>query len=112
MKPSSRAPGALVILDGWGARENRDANAILQAKTPVMSGLLARYPHTLISASAESVGLPPGQMGNSEVGHMVMGAGRIVPQMFTVITTAVRDGTLKKNAVLRAACAKAVSSGT
>ncbi len=71
-------PHVLIILDGWGHREECKYNAIAEAKTPFMDHLLATYPHTLLDASAGSVGLPEGQMGNSEVGHMTIGAGKII----------------------------------
>jgi 2,3-bisphosphoglycerate-independent phosphoglycerate mutase len=74
------SPVVLVILDGWGYREATDGNAIAAAKTPVMDSLWAAYPHTLIRTSGKAVGLPEGQMGNSEVGHLNIGAGRVVPQ--------------------------------
>ena len=68
----------LLILDGWGYREQTDSNAIHSADSPVWDSLWANRPHTLIDTSGKSVGLPVGQMGNSEVGHMNMGAGRVV----------------------------------
>jgi 2,3-bisphosphoglycerate-independent phosphoglycerate mutase len=88
------APVVLVILDGWGYRENPAANAIAQAMTPVMDSLWQTYPHTLIHASGRDVGLPSGQMGNSEVGHLNLGAGRVVPQEFVRISDAVAEGEL------------------
>ena len=97
-------PVVLVILDGWGYRESQDGNAIANSKTPVMSSLWAAYPHTLIQASGKSVGLPDGQMGNSEVGHLNIGAGRIVPQELVRITDAVEDGTILSNSALLQAC--------
>ncbi|HBE52926.1 MAG TPA: 2,3-bisphosphoglycerate-independent phosphoglycerate mutase, partial [Cyanobacteria bacterium UBA11369] len=74
------SPVVLIILDGWGYREETDGNAIAAANTPVMDSLWAAYPHTLIRTSGKAVGLPEGQMGNSEVGHLNIGAGRVVPQ--------------------------------
>jgi len=91
------SPMVLVILDGWGYRENTNGNAIALAKTPVMDSLWATYPHTLIRTSGKDVGLPEGQMGNSEVGHLNIGAGRIVPQELVRISDAVEDGTLRQN---------------
>lgn len=73
-------PLVLVILDGWGYREDTQNNAIAQAITPIMDSLWATYPHTLIQTSGKAVGLPDGQMGNSEVGHLNIGAGRVVPK--------------------------------
>lgn len=77
---SAKKPMALVILDGYGHREAQADNAITNANTPVLDGLMATQPNTLISASGMDVGLPDGQMGNSEVGHTNIGAGRIVYQ--------------------------------
>ena len=73
-------PLVLVVLDGWGLREQREGNAIKLARTPTYLELLERYPHSSLQASGEQVGLPSGQMGNSEVGHITMGAGRVVYQ--------------------------------
>jgi len=93
-------PLVLIIRDGWGVSPSpkemaeKEGNATLLARTPVCEKLLANYPHTLIGCSGESVGLPDGQMGNSEVGHLNLGAGRIVYQDFTRITLAVRDGSI------------------
>jgi 2,3-bisphosphoglycerate-independent phosphoglycerate mutase len=97
------APLVLVILDGWGIRTARDHNAIALARTPTFTELLARYPHTELEASGERVGLPQGQMGNSEVGHMNMGAGRVVYQDLTRIDKAIADGELPSNPALVAA---------
>ncbi len=69
---------ALIVLDGWGHREDTSDNAIMEAKTPFFDSLIAEYPHTTLDASEENVGLPSGQIGNSEVGHMTIGAGRII----------------------------------
>ena len=96
-------PLVLIVLDGWGIREDRAHNAIAMARKPVYDALLARYPHAQLIASGEAVGLPAGQMGNSEVGHMNMGAGRIVYQDLTRIDKAVRDGELFQSPVLQAA---------
>jgi 2,3-bisphosphoglycerate-independent phosphoglycerate mutase len=88
------APGrplVLVILDGWGLREEREYNAIKLARTPTYLELVDRFPHTSLVTSGESVGLPSGQMGNSEVGHMTMGAGRVVYQDLTRIDKSIRD---------------------
>ncbi|PJE78391.1 2,3-bisphosphoglycerate-independent phosphoglycerate mutase [invertebrate metagenome] len=99
---------ALIILDGYGYRQNAVNNAIACAKTPVMDTLLSRCPHTLISASGIDVGLPEGQMGNSEVGHMNLGAGRVVYQNLTRITKAIQDGSFFTNTALTQAVDKAV----
>lgn len=81
----------LIILDGWGISERVEGNAILQARTPHFDTLLAQYPHSTLGASGEDVGLPDGCMGNSEVGHLNLGAGRVVYQDFTRINRAIRD---------------------
>jgi 2,3-bisphosphoglycerate-independent phosphoglycerate mutase len=100
------APLVLLVLDGFGIREEREHNAIALARTPVYDELLARYPHASLVASGEAVGLPAGQMGNSEVGHTNMGAGRIVYQDLTRIDKAIRDGELESNAALAEAMAR------
>lgn len=97
-------PVVLIILDGWGVRPESDGNAIAMANTPVMDSLWATYPHTLISASGRAVGLPTGQMGNSEVGHLNIGAGRIVPQELVRISDAVEDGSIAENPAMRQIC--------
>jgi 2,3-bisphosphoglycerate-independent phosphoglycerate mutase len=106
-----KKPLVLLILDGWGYREERESNAILQANTPVMDKLWAEYPHTLISGSGLDVGLPDGQMGNSEVGHLNLGSGRVVYQDFTRITKAIQDGDFFTNPVLVEATQAAVRHG-
>jgi 2,3-bisphosphoglycerate-independent phosphoglycerate mutase len=98
------APVVLVILDGWGYCEDKRGNAIAAAKTPIMDSLWAAYPHTLISTSGKAVGLPEGQMGNSEVGHLNIGAGRVVPQELVRISDAVGDGSLASNPALVKIC--------
>jgi 2,3-bisphosphoglycerate-independent phosphoglycerate mutase len=98
--PHRPRPVVLCILDGWGWREQREDNAIALANTPNWDGLLARYPHALLKTSGLAVGLPDGQMGNSEVGHMNLGAGRVVMQDLPRIDTAVADGSLATNPVL------------
>ncbi|EKO3428165.1 2,3-bisphosphoglycerate-independent phosphoglycerate mutase [Vibrio fluvialis] len=108
---SAKKPMALVILDGWGYREDNSSNAINNANTPVLDGLMANNPHTLISASGMDVGLPDGQMGNSEVGHTNIGAGRIVYQDLTRITKAISDGEFQQNQVLVTAIDQAVAAG-
>lgn len=91
---------ALIILDGFGYRREQKGNAIAQAGAPNIHSMMALYPDTLISASGPDVGLPEGQMGNSEVGHLNIGAGRVVDQELKKITNAVRDGSFMKNQVL------------
>lgn len=100
MAQASVSPVVLVILDGWGYREAADGNAVAAAKTPVIDSLWAAYPHTTIRTAGKDVGLPDGQMGNSEVGHLNIGAGRVVPQELVRISDAVEDGTLLSNAAL------------
>ena len=95
-------PLILIVLDGFGIRAARDNNAIALARTPVYDRLLARYPHAQLIASGEAVGLPAGQMGNSEVGHTNLGAGRIVYQDLTRIDKAISDGALAGNAAIEA----------
>jgi 2,3-bisphosphoglycerate-independent phosphoglycerate mutase len=95
-------PVVLCVLDGWGYRKEREDNAIALARTPVWDRLMAECPHALLDASAGAVGLPDGQMGNSEVGHMNIGAGRIVLQELPKISKAAAGGALAKNKVLRA----------
>ena len=101
---------ALVILDGWGLAPPGPGNAVSLADTPVFDELWERYPHTTLSASGRDVGLPDGQMGNSEVGHLNLGAGAVVKQDLTRIDDAVADGSLFENEVLLAACEAARSS--
>ena len=100
------APLVLIVLDGFGISEEREHNAIALARTPVYDALLARYPHAQLIASGEAVGLPAGQMGNSEVGHTNMGAGRIVYQDLTRIDKAILEGELDTNPVLTAAISR------
>src|ERR1700744_6570925 len=91
----------LIILDGWGYGRNDKSNAIHAAKTPFFDSLLAKYPNSKLEASGMSVGLPAGQMGNSEVGHMNLGAGRVVYQELGRIHKAVDDKELDENAVIK-----------
>jgi 2,3-bisphosphoglycerate-independent phosphoglycerate mutase len=100
-----RKPHLLLILDGWGHREAAHDNAISNANCPNWRGLLARYPHTLIKTDGLAVGLPEGQMGNSEVGHMNLGAGRIVYQDLTRINLALENAQFQANPALNQACA-------
>lgn len=92
-------PAALIILDGWGINPNNKNNAITQANTPFLDGLFAQYPHASLLCSGEAVGLPQGQMGTSEVGHLNIGAGRVVYQSLVRITKALRDGEFQQNQV-------------
>lgn len=98
---------ALVILDGWGLAEPGPGNAISLAETPVFDRLWDAYPHTQLSAQGRDVGLPEGQMGNSEVGHLNLGAGAIVKQDLARIDDAIADGSFFENETLRAACERA-----
>ncbi len=104
----SKKTTALFILDGWGYSETSTSNAIAAANTPNWDSLWGSRPHSLIQTSGMAVGLPEGQMGNSEVGHMNLGAGRTVYQNFTRIGKAIEDGSFKENPVLVAAIDKAV----
>lgn len=99
----SKKPTVLMILDGYGLNEKEEANAIAKAKTPVIDRLMAKYPFVKGNASGMAVGLPEGQMGNSEVGHINMGAGRIVYQELTRVTKEIKDGTFYQNAAFLAA---------
>ena len=103
----SKKPTVLMILDGYGLNDNQKGNAVAEAKTPVMDKLMAEYPFVKGYASGLAVGLPDGQMGNSEVGHLNMGAGRIVYQELTKITKAIQDGDFFENKALLAACENA-----
>lgn len=100
----SKKPTVLMILDGYGLNEKAEGNAVYEAKTPVMDKLMANCPFVKGNASGLFVGLPDGQMGNSEVGHLNMGAGRIVYQDLTKITKAIQDGDFFENKALLAAC--------
>ncbi len=104
-------PVLLVVLDGWGLRAQREANAIAIAGTPSMDALAREYPSTQLETSGLSVGLPEGQMGNSEVGHTNLGAGRIVYQDLVRINRAVEDGSFFQNDAILLACRKAKASG-
>ncbi|HEY9034947.1 MAG TPA: 2,3-bisphosphoglycerate-independent phosphoglycerate mutase [Pseudomonadales bacterium] len=109
MKPA-RTPTVLIILDGFGYRENGDDNAIAHARTPTWDRLWQQCPHTLIATSGLDVGLPDGQMGNSEVGHMSLGAGRIVYQQITRIDKAIADGDFFNNPAYCRAIDQAIAS--
>ena len=107
---TSSGPTLLLILDGWGYSDNEKHNAISQANTPVWDQLLQQYPHTLIQTSGLKVGLPEGQMGNSEVGHMNLGAGRVVYQSLTRIDKDIVDCDFYKNPVLCQAADAVISN--
>ncbi|MBE9028811.1 2,3-bisphosphoglycerate-independent phosphoglycerate mutase [filamentous cyanobacterium LEGE 11480] len=98
------SPVVLIILDGWGEREETDGNAVAAANLPIMNSLKQVYPNTKIKTSGRDVGLPDGQMGNSEVGHLNLGAGRVVPQELVRISDAVEDNSLFRNARLVEIC--------
>ncbi|MDA8415126.1 MAG: 2,3-bisphosphoglycerate-independent phosphoglycerate mutase [Desulfobacteraceae bacterium] len=106
-----KKPLLLMILDGWGINPNPSHNAVALANTPNLSRLLAEYPHTRIHCSGMAVGLPEGQMGNSEVGHLNIGAGRVVYQELTRVTKSIQDGDFFTNPVLLDCIAKVKASG-
>src|SRR5207302_6311680 len=91
---------ALIILDGWGCAPPGPGNAVELAETPVFDRLWRTYPHTTLAASGEAVGLPPGQMGNSEVGHLTIGSGRILDQDLQRVSRAVESGAIFQNEAL------------
>ncbi len=111
MSDQSRQTSLLLILDGWGHREESEYNAIANAQTPVWDRLWQDCPHTLLKTSGPAVGLPDGQMGNSEVGHMNLGAGRVVYQNLTRIDKAIADGDFYANPALTGAVDKAREQG-
>lgn len=108
---NKRRPIALVILDGWGISENETGNAVKQSSTPNLDQLFKSYPSTQIGASGMDVGLPDGQMGNSEVGHLNIGAGRIVYQDLTRIGKSIKDGSFSKTPALAQAMEKTKEAG-
>ena len=110
MTAVQKTPTVLIILDGWGHREDIKDNAIANAQTPHWNALQAKHPHTLISTSGMDVGLPEGQMGNSEVGHMSLGAGRIVYQNISRINKAIEDGDFFTNEAYCNAINKAIAA--
>ena len=112
MPSSSRpAPVVLLVLDGWGYRAEREGNAIAMANVPTWERLWSRAPRTLLAASEEAVGLPCGQMGNSEVGHLNLGAGRVVKQDLVRINDAIKDGSFFTNPVFVDACRRVITNG-
>ena len=110
-RPAPRAPVVLVVLDGWGYRQARDGNAIELSRTPVWHRLWESYPRTLLEASGLAVGLPEGQMGNSEVGHLNLGAGRVVPQDLVRISQSIQRGEFFSLPPLVELCASLRQSG-
>src|SRR5512137_288039 len=100
-------PLAIIIMDGFGISPLKEANAVARAKKPNLERFWKNYPTTTLGASGLAVGLPRGQMGNSEVGHLNLGGGRIVYQDYTRISLAVEDGSIQKNSVLLEAMEKA-----
>ena len=107
---TTSSPKALIILDGWGQSKSSTSNAIESAITPTWDGLLANHCHSLVGTSGADVGLPDGQMGNSEVGHMNIGAGRVVYQNYTRISKAIKEGDFNTNPVILSAIDKAVAN--
>ena len=108
----AKKPVLLCIMDGFGWVPGETyGNAVVAAKTPHLDALMAKYPMTTIEASGMAVGLPDGQMGNSEVGHTNMGAGRIVYQQLTLITKSIKDGEMLKNPVLVKNMQAAIDAG-
>ncbi|KMY67444.1 phosphoglyceromutase [Desulfocarbo indianensis] len=108
---NGKGPVALIILDGWGIAPDGEGNAVTRAHTPFLDSLKGVYPQTRLLCYGEAVGLPQGQMGNSEVGHLNLGAGRVVYQDITRINLAVRDGSLKSNPALLRAMERVKSNG-
>src|SRR5665647_422395 len=102
---------ALIVLDGWGLAPPGPGNAVELADTPVFDDLVARYPHATLRTSGRDVGLPDGQMGNSEVGHLNLGAGAVVHQDLTRIDLAIEQGTFAENQTLADACDRGKSAG-
>ena len=111
MATSRPAPVVLLVLDGWGYRPEREGNAIAMANVPTWDKLWAGAPRTLLAASEEAVGLPCGQMGNSEVGHLNLGAGRVVKQDLVRINDAIKDGSFFENPVFVEACRTVKANG-
>ena len=103
---------ALIILDGFGYNPEEYGNAVKQAKTPFFDSLMEKYPHTLINASGYAVGLPEGQMGNSEVGHLNLGAGRVVYQDITTIDDAIKNGSFDENPAFNKAIDDVLKNGS
>lgn len=108
----NKKPVMLMILDGFGISDNVDGNAVREAKKPNFDNLMAKYPHTQLSACGLDVGLPEGQMGNSEVGHLNIGAGRIIYQELTRISKEIKEGTFFDNEALNYACDEALKNNS
>jgi 2,3-bisphosphoglycerate-independent phosphoglycerate mutase len=108
----SKSPVALIILDGFGCRGETKGNAVAQSKKPNFDRFWSEYPHSHLTASGEAVGLPEGQMGNSEVGHLNIGAGRIVYQSLTRVNIAIREGEFEKNETFTGAMEHVKKNGT
>ena len=102
-----RRPVILLILDGFGVNPSKHNNAVFEAPTPQLDDYFSRYPHTLLNASGDAVGLPDGQMGNSEVGHLTLGAGSIIRQDMVRINDAIASGEFGNNPTLNDALSKA-----
>jgi len=111
MNSEGRTPTVLIVLDGWGHREDTRDNAIANARTPVWDRLWSSAPHTLVSGSGVDVGLPDGQMGNSEVGHMSLGSGRVIYQSISRIDQAIADGSFDSNPAYVEAVDRAIEAG-
>jgi 2,3-bisphosphoglycerate-independent phosphoglycerate mutase len=110
---ATRPPvAALIIFDGWGISKSGASNAIAAAKTPAMDRLYAAQAHTALDASGEAVGLPPGVMGNSEVGHLTIGAGRVIYQDLIRVTKAIESGAFARNPTIVEAIKKTIANGT
>ncbi|MFU8888438.1 MAG: 2,3-bisphosphoglycerate-independent phosphoglycerate mutase, partial [Trueperaceae bacterium] len=104
-------PVVLVVLDGFGLTEPGPGNAVAAAHTPVFDRIWSAGPRTTLEASGPAVGLPLGQMGNSEVGHLNLGAGRVVPQSLSFVQDRIDDGSLARNPVLTELCAAVAAGG-
>src|SRR3954468_1627356 len=111
MAANRQKPVVLLVLDGWGYRAEREGNAIAMAEVPTWDRLWARAPKTLLNASGEAVGLPAGQIGNSEVGHLNLGAGRVVMQDLVRISASIADGSFFRNQSFIRACDQVKKNG-
>src|SRR4051812_19527173 len=111
MARTRQKPVVLLVLDGWGYRAEREGNAIAMASVPTWDRIWARAPKTLLEASGEAVGLPCGQIGNSEVGHLNLGAGRVVKQDLVRISQAIDDGSFFTNTAFVEACERVKKNG-
>jgi len=110
-RAARKRPVMLAILDGWGRNTSEEANAICAACTPFIDELYQKYPHATLQTSGESVGLPVGQMGSSEVGHLNIGAGRIVYQEMVRISKSIREGAVRENLVIKEAFSRCAGTG-